>query len=178
MGRTREMIRDLLRLMPDEADETSGGYSQHMCGDFLRHGDCVLCQSRNSNFALVHIALLRKAGLLNETLLNTENLLLDTVGETRYNSMLREQTRSFCSGPSISCRVCGAKLKLHMAYIAAFRTLFVDGPRRVRCMCGATNYFNSENVPKPKGVSLNKLSQIRTNIRPRRVRRRDEPLDL
>lgn len=169
MGHTREMIRDLLRLMPDEADERSHGYANHLCGDYYRYGTCIICASRRSTSALVHVALLRRAEILEPEMLNTELLLLDIVGQIKYNNMVREQTRAFCSGPSMNCVSCGAKLKMYIPYIEAYKNL-MSRIHRLRCSrCEYVNEFTYKNIPQPKGVEI---EQLRRNVPTKRKQRK------
>ena len=179
MARTRDMIRDLFRLMPEEAQEASFPLGGHDCAEFRKHGSCLLCYSTMSNLQLAYLAIARKFNLLGPELLNTERVLLDIVGPTKYNNMLREQIRSFVSGPSMSCPSCDAKVKMYMPYTQAFQRLRTIGQQRVHCgACGAPAIFTVDNVKPPKGMTadlrnvdiVEELQRFRPQRRPRVVR--------
>jgi hypothetical protein len=150
MARTREMIRDLYQLILEDVAEAS---RRHVCEESKKYGSCVVCCSSQARFVFIHTAVLRQLGLLDPDLLEAEQMLLDILGEKRYNNILREQTRAFMSGPSKRCVDCKAKIKILDSYKEAWTRMCRDGPQNLYCPnCGVRVPFLHTEFLEPRAM--------------------------
>lgn len=148
MARTREMIRDLFLLILQDAAETA---RRHICAESMKYGSCVVCASGSVKYVFIHTAVLRQLGLLDPELIESEQLLLDILGEKRYNNILREQLRTFMSGPAKKCAECGAKVKMLESYTDAWSRMQRAGPLSYYCPnCGARVQFDHHEFPRSR----------------------------
>jgi DNA-directed RNA polymerase subunit RPC12/RpoP len=170
MARTREMIRDLYQLILEDVAEAS---RRHVCEESKKYGSCVVCCSSQARFVFIHTAVLRQLGLLDPELLEAEQMLLDILGEKRYNNILREQTRAFMSGPSKRCIECKAKVKILDSYKSAWTRMARDGQQNLYCPnCGSrvpfmhTEFLEPRAMRTPQKVPEKGLNRIPTQRPP------------
>jgi len=149
MAGKRGVARELMSLIVDEANEVATQLRAHICATYRKKGGCVICLAAHAKTGLLYTALARKFELLGEELLNSEQVLLELVGETKVRNMVKEQARMFFSGPEKRCG-CGTTTKFYGSYHQLYFLMKQqrDTHRyRVVCHhCGDNLYFTLTEV--------------------------------
>jgi hypothetical protein len=180
MARTRELIRDLKQELAQDAGN-SPIVHEHRCDPYIRdYGTCLLCALCSNRYSLALMLFIDLVELRapEDPLFPSEAVLLNILGQEKFERAAQAQLDQFFSGPSKQCANCQREAKVWGGAQEFIRRHRPNQEYRINCPhCGVMITFEKQEVHKlvrkrkPSGTSLPAPELEMNPTRPRERRR-------